>query len=75
MKIDGNNDGFEGSPLKICENCKWWDLESKSYLDNSRHCTNPKLRADSGDGDDCMFPNTPGTFTGPRFGCIHWEGK
>lgn len=61
--------------MNTCKTCRWWDLSSTvADRPSVHHCGNPKIEADEGtDPDDCMFPQSPGTFTGQDFGCIHHE--
>jgi hypothetical protein len=66
-----------------CRNCKWWDkLDSTNTpgMDNqygARSCTNervgPKGVAFTDGAQDGEA--YAGIFTGPDFGCIHWEAK
>jgi len=67
-------------PEHRCYSCKWWggrgplDTSEPSY---GRYlCMHEKTQGpwDDGDAPDGAGP-ADGTliFTGPRFGCVHWE--
>ena len=76
MKIDGNNDGFEGSPLKVCENCKHW-TDNRPHGCKLGQCDHPKLIWRHEATPDCAQPSYDDSLihTGPQFGCIQWESK
>jgi len=68
-----------------CKNCRWWGANSQSSdepLDISHPCEHEKVGSDS----DEQFPDGCGgfsegskynevIFTGPDFGCVHFEAK
>lgn len=76
--------------LETCKNCRWWwpnkDARNRNYrmkwLDENPgreshwDCDNPELNAciDEGRIPDGMS-HYEEIYTGPDFGCIHWEAK
>lgn len=74
--------------MNTCDTCKWWasatagppvatgKLSWGKSMDGMTTCENPKLDELPLHGivtqDDS--PAT-GFYTGPKFGCIHWESK
>lgn len=72
-----------------CKNCKWWDSENSSLRNNDTFaCTNPKLGeycdvrerlgADYESASDTLeyeYNEGGSIFTGPDFGCVHFEAK
>jgi hypothetical protein len=69
------NEALSNAEPKTCDGCKWW-----SGPDSFRavaECNNPKLKMDSENG---LYPtdwnaDDPWVETGPKFGCVHWDGK
>ena len=75
--------------MKTCDTCKWWDADNQRTRPSGwiqinpeveigmAECRNKKLAA----GEDGILSNHDaptdgeGFDTGPKFGCIHWEGK
>lgn len=67
-----------------CKDCRWWALTGPIETNFGACCY-----ADSENGetyDDSMFaltgeklpdgsPETVMVFTGPEFGCVHWQAK
>lgn len=72
--------------MNTCDTCKYWRIaEAVAILSNSTHalCGHPKLastNATTGGGSDYEDGAEDGEaysgiYTGPKFGCIHWEAK
>lgn len=61
--------------MTTCDTCKHWNLPEKTSLvgpmPKTGYCSCPKLDEDA---EDSAVSND-GIFTGPKFGCVHWEGK
>ena len=81
MKIDGNIDGFEGSPLKVCENCKHWNIPpewSRSGLGDCELARGTDGKPDH--KESLAFAADTEQYhavlrTKAKFGCIQWESK
>lgn len=64
-----------------CKNCKWWDVHliQNYHTDrNQNRCENPKLDDDNEEFKDGAVGGDIGSYyfyTGPDFGCIHFEPK
>jgi len=63
-----------------CKDCKWWGDEL-NYDDSQHSCEHPKIdeyRAFEETRATDTMTNSGGeytTFTGPDFGCVHFEAK
>jgi hypothetical protein len=61
-----------------CRTCRWWAADEPG-CDPNCLCEHPKLcnpRTDQGsDALNYEYDEGGGFFTGPDFGCVHWEGR
>ena len=61
--------------MNTCKDCRHW--ESHGVEDMQRKCNHPKVggrQAEDMDGAD-EREGYYGIYTGPDFGCVHWEKK
>ncbi len=64
--------------MNTCDTCKHWEKVPQLQGERlSGKCSHPKVSANGlqfEDGaEDCE--GYGGIYTGPKFGCIHWETK
>jgi hypothetical protein len=61
--------------MSHCETCRWWEKYDHNEFGECQH---PKLHdniwGELGD-DEAQAYDHGSIATGPRFGCVHWEGK
>lgn len=62
-----------------CETCKWWAYGA-TVSGDYRRCGHPVLRRQPGlrpaDANDDGVQTACGhVWTGPKFGCVHWDAK
>ena len=62
---------------RLCKTCKWWENEPVKYLGSRRRCYPDKLVDCVNDavGIDNEYECETEIYTGPDYGCIHWEAK
>jgi hypothetical protein len=56
--------------MKTCKECRWWGKPKEGAI--SAPCSNNKM--DSVGGDQA-FVVIGRLYTGPDFGCIHWQAQ
>jgi len=69
------------SELKRCSGCKWWNRESRYWRKGppELHRCNKIESTESEDWPEDLAFTTPADgcevefWTGPEFGCVHWE--
>jgi len=55
--------------IGYCQDCKWWEDHDWEDEADKKACNNDSTLYQTNGGQMHPF------FTGPEFGCIHWEGK
>lgn len=65
--------------MNTCDTCKHWGESGFTTNPNGHNpCMHPKVDMPDGQDEDGIDSNADydyGITTGPKFGCIHWEGK
>ena len=68
--------GTVGAVVGLCETCRWWAPEDWTADTNARQCECPKNTQDYNtfpDDDGAGDVDTGGIWTGPKFGCVHYQ--
>lgn len=67
--------------MNTCDTCKWWDQRAESFSVKPIQgiCTNPKVTGENSpkrtDENILQHGGWAELWTGPKFGCIHYEPK
>lgn len=67
---------MDKSTYPRCRDCKWWAKNAWKDASHAKQflCTNPKLESFA-DMDGLSANGLDEIYTGPAFGCVHWEAK
>ena len=69
--------------MNTCDECRYWERNNEEKRRDMKSCIHPKMlkgygiKAEQVMPDGIIVENDEGWgfFTGPKFGCVHWESE